>query len=252
MKKLPALAGLLTLLIAANCFAVSQDESEVTPAEKAQVQQFAKRFVARLLQTRDVGRLIPEFFLPDFTSLSQHDYYQKVSPQLYAKLSSAERERLFVVQENLGYLITLDVMTQSDPNTDAPFSQILPAAIAKRLNRSRLVEDGAQFTRRAELMKELTALERTLRKARVHLKKRDLEHSSRFVDKMQRFERNPNLGYRVRASVIDAELKREVGLEKFAIGQKVFSVETPILIELVLINEDGRLRILTLLAADDD
>lgn len=242
-----------TLVLAGSC--VGQDESTVTAEEKAQVTKFARHFVEELLKTRDVGRLIPEFFLSDFVALSKQDFYEKVSPELYARLSKNEKVRLFVAQENLGYIITLDVMMQPDSATAAtstPFKQILPVPIAQKLNRSRLVEGTSRFTARKELLKELTALEKSLLAARYFLKRRNLEQTPAFLKKLKSFERDPYVGYRVRSSVIDEELKREFGMGRFATGQKVFSVDTPILIELVLTIDAGKLKILTLVPADGD
>lgn len=230
-----------------------QDEPVVTENEREQVRKFSKSYVERLLKTRNVAPLLKEFFLSDFTSFSKQDYYEKVSPELYAKLGPKERERLFVAQENLGYIITLDVMTNPNPgdNSDHPFRRILPYRIAKELNRSRLVEGTATFTNRGELLKEVNELEKTLLKASPFLKRRNLEHSSTFLEKIRRFEQDPALGYRIRASMIDEDLKRESGLARFA-GQKVFSVDTPILIGLIVVSEGVRLRILTMVPADGD
>ena len=249
------------LLVGGDCLAVprapafGQDQSTVTAEEKQQVQKFAKQFVERLQQTRDVAPLIPEFFISDFTSFWKQDFYEKVAPKLYARLSKTERVRLFVAQENLGYLITLDVMTQPDSKptvVDPPFKRILPDAIAQRLKRSRLVEGTAQFANRKELFRELINLEKAIRQARPFLKKQNLEQSPDFRKKIGKFERDRYLGYRVRASAIDEDLKRELGLGRFAVGERLFSVDTPILLELVLVNDRGRLRILTLVPADSD
>ena len=243
------------LLIFAFAAAVSaQDQAIVTEPEKQEVQAFAKRFVARFLQTRDVRPLLAEYFLNDFTALHKQDFYEKVSPELYAKLSKNERIRLFVAQENLGYLITLDVMTQPDsqPINRLPFERLLPAAIARKLNRERLVEGSAKFTNRRELLQELTRLEKALLEARPFVKKKNLEHSPEFLKELGIFERDAQLGYRVRGSLVDEDLRRESGFARFAIGQKVFSVDTPILIELIVVKERGRLKILTMVPADGD
>jgi hypothetical protein len=231
-----------------------QDEATVTDQEKQEVQEFAKGFVARLLKTRDVRPLIPEFFLSDFTTIPKQDFYEKVSPELYAKLGKNERLRLFVAQENLGYIITLDVMTKPDTQATAglPFQKILPAAIAGKLSRSRLVEGTAKFTTRRELWQELNRVEKALLEARPFLKRKNLEQSPDFLKKLSKFERDPHLGYRVRSSVIDEDLKREFGFTRFSAGQKIFSIDTPILIELLVVKDAGKLRILTLVPADGD
>jgi len=239
--------------VVARTHRFAQDKSVVTERENVQVQAFAKRFVARLLTTRDVAPLIPHFFLPDFTSFAKQDFYEKVSPSLYSSLPKEERVRLFVAQENLGYIITLDVMTNPDPgDTSAPpFKRILPNNVAQSLNRSRLVEGTTVFTNREELLKEVTELEKSILEARAFLKKRNPEQLPFFLRKIRKFERDPYLGYRVRASLIDEDATLESGLVRFA-GQKAFIVDTPILIGLVVLNDGGRLRVLTMIPADGD
>ncbi|HEY6217263.1 MAG TPA: hypothetical protein VIW74_11370, partial [Pyrinomonadaceae bacterium] len=113
------IAALLTITLAVGTApAARQEQSTVTEQERQEVQAFAKRFVARFLKIRDVGPLIPEFFWGDFTTLPKQDFYEKVSPELFAKLTKNERMRLFVAQENLGYIITLDVMATDATATD--------------------------------------------------------------------------------------------------------------------------------------
>ena len=247
-----SIALLLILAFAAGVSA--QNQAIVTEPEKQEVQAFAKRFVARFLQTRDLRPLLAEYFLNDFTALLTQDFYEKVAPELYAKLSKTERVRLFVAQENLGYLITLDVMTQPDSESinRVPFERLLPAAIARKLNRIRLVEGTAKFTKRRELLQELSRLERALLQARPFVKRKNLEQSPPFLKRVAIFERDSHLGYRVRGTLISEELRREPGFARFAIGQKLFSIDTPILIELIVMKDGGRLKILTIVPADDD
>jgi hypothetical protein len=245
---------MVTLAVGGATPTLVQDQATVTDQEKQEVQEFAKRFVARLLKTRDIRPLINEFFLSDFISIPKQDFYEKVSPELYAKLSKNERLRLFVAQENLGYMITLDVMTKPDSQaTDGlPFQSIVPAAVARKLARSRLVEGTAKFAARSELLQELSRLEKTILEARPFLKRKNLEQSPDFLTRLAKFERDPYLGYRVRSSVIDEDLKREFGFARLSAGQKVFSIDTPILIELIVVKDAGRLRILLLVPADGD
>ena len=243
---------MVTLAVSGPTLSAKQDQTTVTDQEKKEVQEFAKRFVARLLRTRDIKPLIAEFFLSDFTAVPKQDFYEKVAPELYAKLSKNERVRLFVAQENLGYIITLDVMTQAEATSSLPFQHILPAAVARKLSRSRLVEGTAKFTARKELLKELSRLEQALLEARPFLKQKNLEQSEAFSRKLGTFERDPHLGYRVRASVLDEDLRRELGFARFAAGQKMFSIDTPILIELIVVKDAGRFRILTLGPAEGD
>jgi hypothetical protein len=249
MNRNRLIAALLLLTFAGS--ALAQDQTIVTEPEKREVQEFAKHFVARFLKTRDVRPLLAEYFLSDFTALHKQDFYEKVSPELYAKLSKNERVRLFVAQENLGYLITLDVMTQP-ATAGLPFEQLLPAAIARRLNREQLVEGTAKFTKRSELLQELSRLEKTLLAARPFLKRKNPEQSPAFLKKLGTFERDSRLGYRVRGSLIDDDLRRESGFARFAAGEKVFSVDTPLLIELIVVKDGGRLRIMTVVPAEGD
>lgn len=243
---------IVSLAVGGSAPAAKQDESLVSAQEKKELQDFARLFVSRLLKTRDVRPLIGEFFLSDFTAVPKQDYYEKVSPELYAKLSKNERLRLFVAQENLGYIITLEVMTQAEATTGSPFQQILPAPVARKLTRSRLVEGNEKFTTRKDLLRELSRLEQAILEARRFLKQKNFERSEAFSKKFSRFERDPHLGYRVRASEIDEDLKRQFGFARFAVGEKMFSIDTPILIEIIAVKDAGKLKILTLVPADAD
>ena len=162
--------------------------------------------------------------------------------------------RLFVDQENLGYIITLDVMAEPESKATGglPFQKILPAGVAQRLSKSHLVEGNAKFTTRRELLQELSRVEKAIIEARPFLKRKNLEQSPAFLKKLGTFEHDPHLGYRVRSSLIDEDLKRELGFARFAAGQKVFSVDTPILIELIVIKEGDKFRILTLVPVEGD
>jgi len=244
---------MVSLAISGTPPAPRQEQSTVTDQERQEVQAFAKRFVARFIKTRDVRPLITEFFWSDFTTLPKQDFYEKVSPELYAKLSKNERVRLFVDQENLGYIITLDVMASDSKTTEGlPFEKILPAGVARRLSASRLVEGTAKFTNRRELLQELSRVEKAILEARPFLKRKNLEQSEAFLKRLTKFEHDPHLGYRVRSSLIDDDLKRELGFARLAAGQKVFSVDTPILIELIVVNDGGKFRILTVVPAEAD
>ena len=231
-----------------------QDESQVTDQERKELQAIAKRFVARLLTTRDIGPLIPEFFLRDFTAIPKQDFYEKVSPELYAKLTKQERVRLFVAQETLGYFVSIDVMTKPDsqPINAPAFEHLLPAAVAHKLNQSKLLEGDAKFTSRKELFKDLIRLERAIREAQPILKKKNVEQSAEFLATLHKFEQDTYIGYRVRSSAVDEEAIREFNFTRFKIGQKLFSVETPILIQLIVMKDAGKLRVLTLIPADGD
>src|SRR5689334_5962006 len=145
-------------------------------------------------------------------------------------------------------------MTQTDSRaTDGlPFERLLPPALARKLNQERLVEGTAKFTTRSELLQELSRLEKTLLAARPFVKRKNLEHSPAFLKKLATFERDAHLGYRVRGSLVDEDLRRESGFARFATGQKVFSVDTPILIELIVVKDAGRLRILTVVPAEGE
>jgi hypothetical protein len=248
------IAALLIVTFAGSVSTAKQDQAIVTEPEKQEVQAFARRFVAQFLKTRDVRPLIAEYFLSDFTNLHKQDFYEKVAPELYVQLSKNERVRLFVAQENLGYLITLDVMTQPDvqATNGLPFERLLPAALARKLNRERLVEGTANFTKRTELLQELSRLEKALLQARPFVKRKNLEQSAAFRKKLASFERDAHLGYRVRGSLVDEDLRRESGFARFPAGQKLFSVDTPILIELIIVKDGGRLKILTMVPADGD
>jgi hypothetical protein len=67
----PIFAWLVISLFAAVIPAQTKDEEyKIAPRDKAELQRLSKRFVKRMQTTRDVGPLIPEFFLKDFDRLA--------------------------------------------------------------------------------------------------------------------------------------------------------------------------------------
>ncbi|MBC7908930.1 MAG: hypothetical protein H7Y30_00410, partial [Pyrinomonadaceae bacterium] len=232
-----------------------RDESNVTATEKEEIQSFARRFVGRMLETRDVAPLIKEFFLDDFTSFFEHDYFEKVSPQLYSELSEEERERLFIAQNNLCYFITLLVWSEpeSKRSQELSFARILPDSVAWKLDSSRLVEGVADFFDREDFLKELKQLEEALSEARDTLAKKKLEQTPQFQTSIAPHEQHDcGIHYRVRGYVLEENIKDKDGTLRFAIGQKIYRIETPIMYGITLIKEGNRLKIVGLDPADGD
>jgi hypothetical protein len=211
-----------TALAASKTPSYAQDEADVTPKEKIATQSFARLFVRQMIATRDIGALIKPFFADNFTDYQKQDYYEKVSPQLYARLNNKTRIRLFVAQENLSYLFTLilTAMPDSEIMDDKDlFGNIMPEEIANPLESSRLVEGVAEFTDYKELLKELVMLEVALVKARIFLSKMSLEQTALFKSTLARRGQDASrIGYRVRASRLDKAVKDKHGIIRFRKG----------------------------------
>src|SRR6187549_2324608 len=100
----------LISLAAAVSPAQTQDkEYKISARDKAEVQRLAKRFVARMQQTRDVGPLMPTFFLKDFDVLFEGqpicvDHFEG------PKLTKSQWRREFIAVSNEIYLTELSYL----------------------------------------------------------------------------------------------------------------------------------------------
>jgi len=146
----------------------------------------------------------------------------------------------------------------SEPDSDSSyknssFEKILPKRVARKLDSSRLVIGVAEFTDYRELLKELIMLENAIVEARIILMKKNLEQTPEFQKSLARLEKDTHgIGYRVRASVLEEDIKDKKGALRLAAGQKIFHVETPIFYGITLGKEGGQFKILALEPADGD
>lgn len=234
---------------------VIQSEELVTSQEREAIKSVAKRFVRRMIETRDLAHLLDELFLKNFVSLYTKDPYEGIAPELYRQLSDREKIRLFVAQQNHGYFMVLEMMSDPDSGTgsrrESSFKRIFPERIAKLLDPS--PENAAEVTNRRQLLAGLVKFEKTLVEARAILKRKKLEKTLAFRKDLASGEQDRyGIGYRVRALVLTEPMIDKRGVVRFHPGQKIFRVETPIFYGIVLVKVGEQYKILFLGPADGD
>lgn len=243
-------------ITANNCFAM--DEVPLTEQEKCEAQQAAQHFVKRMQKTRDVSLLFEELFLPDFISHFVSDADESISASLYSQLTQAERRRLFIVQINGSYLITLDVKSGTTDNYPADksgksaFKNILPAAMAERLRNVAWREGELQFSDYQDFQSRLPKIEGVLSEARTYLIKRGIEQTPKFQRSLDDTITGEGINYRVRAYVGSDEIQDCEPLGGFPANQKFFRVETPLFLGVILVKDGNRMRIVRLTVVDGD
>jgi hypothetical protein len=234
---------------------VIQSEELVTSQEREAIKSVAKRFVRRMMETRDLAPLLNEFFPKDFISLYTKDPYENISDGLYRQLSDKEKIRLFVAQINHSYLMVLEMMSDPDSGTrrESSFRRIFPERIAKMLDPSPETESMVEITNLRQLLDGLVKLEKALVEARVILRRKKLEKTLAFRKDLASSEQDRyGIGYRVRALVGTEPMIDKRGVTRFHPGQKIFRVETPIFYGIIFVKVGENYKILFLGPADGD
>lgn len=237
----------------------AQEEAEATPLEIEEAQATARRFVSRMLQTRDVAALFNELFLPDFTSHFVSDEF--VPPSLYAHLNRTERQRLFVVMYNVAYLSAVALMSDHEDmkvvygEAQSNTQTLLPRSTLMKLKRAvhLLGDENNRATSYRQLRVFLSAMENALAETRTSLAALDIEKTREF---QRRLAPQNGLGsgidYRVRAYIGGQNVKDCEPLIGFPQQQKFFRVELPLLIAAILVKDGRQMKIVRLTFADGD
>src|SRR6266702_5386572 len=115
-------AGLL-MAVSAIAAVAQTDADKITPKESREANAFARKFLVRLLQTKDIKPLIREFFVKDFlqrvTSDEDADWgdflrNDQVSPERRSQLA-----RFYIAEINWFYLNMLNLYSKSTIDTDS-------------------------------------------------------------------------------------------------------------------------------------
>jgi hypothetical protein len=168
-------ALILISLAVVICPAQTQTENEykISPRDKAELQRLAKRFVRRMQQTRDVGPLIKEFYLKEFTELMTKlgaaDMKQSGGPRLTRKQFLSA----YVAIMNSMYLTELSYMI----GKGGDLSNILPANLAIALDD---FPDETKTPTTNEYLAKLMKWQQNYQKAKAELKKRNYEASAKY------------------------------------------------------------------------
>lgn len=258
------LVALMFVVSANNGYAAAEDD-DLTDVERKEAQQTAQRFVKRMQETRDVAALVDELFVRDFTSHLTNG--GAVAPELYQRLDRAERLQLFSVWYNLSYLNLVDIQMNkfgreryTDEGEEFRFKSILPVVLAEKLQRilsgaqyyTEADGDDRQFLDRGKLLSWLTDLEAALSEARVHLAKQNIEQTTEFQKELNDIVLGTGINYPVNAYIGGGSVKDSEPLIGYPADAKFFHIDTPLIIAVILVKEDGKMKIANLTFADGD
>lgn len=247
----------VSLTVARDCFAQTPiDGDEPALEEVEEVQQFARLFVRRMQETRDLTPLVGELIATDFAVPDKQDFFERIDPALYVKLSRADKVRWEIAQWNAVYIMNLALTcsTVERPYDDSQnvYLEFLPADVAARLEEMETTLDESKLKEYEIFRQRLNDYEHVLAEARRHLALINLEGAACFQKRLADAENNlgANIDYRVRHYTIDEEEQKDelVGVTK------VYRVDTPLFLGLIVIRDKdtGRLKIIAFDVGDGD
>ncbi|MBK8464722.1 MAG: hypothetical protein IPL32_02740 [Chloracidobacterium sp.] len=247
MKRRLIYAALLVSLILGviNGQEMSDGEIIVTPAEKREVQAFAKQFVKRLQQTHDMTPLIREFFVRDFASCLRREIEKDAENGEGKKLQLSSRElvRAYSTEMNLHYMMIVAFMYDNGRGIKGdydPFKSTFPPRIQKQLDaleRDGQLLDNDQLLDQKSYFRMLRRMEKVITEALQYITRKKIESTPAFLKEFNRYAKSDWLGYVVKAGPGDHALVCKHP------GAKVYSVTTPTWLVLALMKEKGKLRI---------
>ncbi len=236
-------AGLIPLVGSAQT--KPDKEYEISASDKAELKRLTKRFVARMQQTRDVGPLIPEFYLRDFYVLSEKDNVFLGRKIPGPRLSKSEWLGAYVASTNFLYLTDLDSMMGGSDD----FSSIMPKKLGQALVDSSGDGEIAHKDNRGQALARLKIWEKTYPAAKAELRKRNNEGSLAYKKEWDRrikagdydFEVSSNMLWDGKENVDHWSLEFR---KRFSGGVRAFHVTSPIGLGLIFVRDRGRFRIL--------
>ena len=238
----------LIALFAAAIPAQTQDkEYKISPRDKAELQRLAKKFVARMQQTRDVRPLIPEFYLKDFDLLLEKEIPGLLSKRHGSKLSRREYVDLWIAVVNGNYISNVAYMM--DDSGD--LKNILPGQVVKSFYDAAEYLDNNHDPTSPRYFANLNRLEGSVRKGTAILKRKNYETSPTYKKELdKRLKGSGGYDYVVDsllfwnpADTYDKDAPPTMK-KRFPQGLRVFTVTTPIGLCPYFAQDHGRFRIL--------
>ena len=209
-----------------NAAQVYDEEYKISPHDKAELQRLAKRFEARMQQTRDIGPLILEFFFEDIGLFVEALYNS--SPGDAPPWSREQSLRVFVGRSNWNYLTALSSMTYPPGRSSTSLFEDLGIGYVHFPDREMTVADpnGALFEAK------LATWEKLFLAAKATLGKRNLEKSAAYQKRwkenrhLDRYNYDVSLEIKWGSAYFDGAVPPAIeGL--FPGGVRVFEVTTP-------------------------
>jgi hypothetical protein len=126
------LAGFILLVVFTG--AAQSNSEKITEKDKREVNRVAHRFSDRLIQQKDLGLLLTEFFAPNFIERSLSNKSRAwtllIKREFAGSRKPRELRRYFIAENNWLFLFMLHHYSRFTVNEDAPpISQTIPADI---------------------------------------------------------------------------------------------------------------------------
>jgi hypothetical protein len=220
-------------------------------AEENSLTAAAREFIDAWTDSHDLRRLQDRYFLPGFTAVLDSPDMAPAGEELFAQLTDSERRRAFMSFWNYVYLMTLIRFTTPKPlqcwidNADCEakrresmlrvLSQENIDAIAREKDRK--PKDRAEFLAYIDLFGDI------FEKALPTLKKQELEKTIEFKDSIDKAEDDYSIGYLIKPGTADRYYKDPNGRVVIAKGERLFGVETPLLLRIDLVQRGNKFKV---------
>lgn len=222
----------------------------------------ARRFVARLAKTRDIAPLIGEFFAKDYVPFLDNAYESSVSTELFSKLSTSEKRRLFIATYNMMYFDSVLFMSEPDSlrcynelpeckeKTRQSLYRIFPKPVVARMEQ--LERSHPKARNRTDVLKIISEKEYILRIARPALIRKNLEKIPEFRAEYAEWEKKPHFNFQIDSWIQDDVIKGRNGKNIVEKGERIFGITTPHFISLILVKQGNYFKIIDLAVPSDD
>ena len=220
----------------------------------------AREFIGAWTDSHDLRRLQDKYFLPGFTAALASPEMAPAGEELFAQLTDSERRKAFMSFWNYVYLMT--VIRLSAPGTLECWDDSSECQAKRRESMLRVLsadaidaiarEKDRRPKDRAEFLAYIDVFGDIFEKALPTLKKQDPERSIEFADAINRAEDNYNLDYQIKPGIADQDHKDANGRVIIAKGEKIYGIETPLLLRIDLVERGNKYKVFNIAVGDGD
>jgi hypothetical protein len=218
----------------------------------------AQEFIQAWTDSHDLRRLQDKYFLPGFTAVLASPDMAPAGEELFAQLNDTERRKAFMSFWNYIYLMT--VIRHSTPKPLECWDDSSECQAKRRESMLRVLSPDAADTiarekdrkpkDKAEFLAYMDLFGDIFEKALPLLKKQAPETSIEFADAINLAEDNYNLNYQIKPGVAPQDLKDLSGRVIIAKGEKIYGIETPLLLRLDLVERGNKYKIFNIALGD--
>jgi hypothetical protein len=218
--------------------------------------------LAAWTRSHDLRRLEDRFLLPRFTSVIGSPDMAPFSEDLFGQMTDSDRRNTFMSFWNYAYLLT--VMRRSTPQLaecwdltaecEAKRRQFLlslfPSATVDAVFANQ--DNYREPADKDELLAYVGSLGDVFEKALPTLKKLDLEQSPEFRSSMELAAQDLSLNYFIEPGTAAQDYRDSNGRVVIAKGEKLFGVETPLLLRIDLVQRGDTYKVFNIAPGGGD